>query len=94
MALGQTLVTIISVLLSNRVIVKNLNEKVDTQKVDLIKMIESEKRNALELARLRIGHVEKDVDEIYPRLRSVEIKTQRNCDVLSAHMTNKEAHNG
>ena len=63
--------------------VQNLKESLTEFKATIKETIKTEKDHALELGRTRIVAVEKDVSEIFPRLRSAEDAGQKNCIVLS-----------
>ena len=59
--------------------VANLTSKLTEFKADIKEEITREKRHAMELAQQRIGAIEKDIDEIFPRLRTTEDGVKKNC---------------
>ncbi len=71
--------TVGAMLLNNKNIIRNIEDRVASYKLDMEKMIVSEKRHAVELVNSRLGNTEKDIDEIFPRLRVVEDSTAKNC---------------
>jgi len=75
--------TIGSMFLNNKVIIKNIEDRVATYKADMEKMIHTEKRHAMDLSSAYIKNIEKDVDEIFPRLRKVEDSASANCFKVS-----------
>ena len=76
-------VTVGSMFLNNRTIIKNLDEKIQLYKKDMEGRLKLEKEHAIALTELRLRNIEKDVDEMFPRLRSVEDCTQANS--LTVH---------
>jgi len=71
--------TVGAMLLNNKNIIKNIEDRVASYKIDMEKMITNEKRHAIELVNTRLMNTEKDIDEIFPRLRVVEDSTAKNC---------------
>jgi hypothetical protein len=77
------LVMIVTNIMVNKTNVLNLKESLNEFKVNIKETIKTEKDHALEIGKQRIISVEKDVDEIFPRLRTAEQNTQKNCIVLT-----------
>jgi uncharacterized protein YciU (UPF0263 family) len=76
-------VVVVAMWMNNKTIISNLKEQLAEFKSDIKIDVQKEKKHAMELAEQRIGSVEKDVDEIFPRLRIAEENVQKNCIVLS-----------
>lgn len=80
-------ITGIVVIVANIVVNKNnvthLKESLSEFKINIKEIIHTEKSHALELGKARIVAVEKDVQEIFPRLRTAEDAGQKNCIVLT-----------
>jgi len=72
--------------------VKNLKESLAEFKIDIHLAIDKEKRHAMAMAQQRMGTIEKDVDEIFPRLRKTESDSQKNCFALTEVMKNCIKH--
>jgi len=77
---------------TSRSTVQNTKDSLSEFKVDIKEEIQKEKRHALELANQRIGAVEKDVDEIWPRLREAEDTGKKNCFNLTNMQKNCKLH--
>lgn len=71
-------VTVGSMILNNRTIIRNLDEKIQLYKTDMEGRLKMEKEHAISLAEVRFRSIEKDVDEMFPRLRATEDSTQAN----------------
>ena len=71
--------TVGAMLLNNKNIIRNIEDRVASYKIDMEKMIVSEKKHAIDLVNTRLMNTEKDIDEIFPRLRVVEDSTAKNC---------------
>lgn len=71
---------------------QNTKESLAEFKVAVDKEIQKEKRHALELASQRIGSIEKDVDEMWPKIREVEDISKKNCFNLTAMQKNCMLH--
>lgn len=56
-----------------------VKEEIQGVKSEVKAEIQSEKNHAMEMARQRMGTIEKDVNEIFPRLRKVEDDSSKNC---------------
>ena len=67
----------------NKTNVENLEKSLNEFKINIKETIKTEKDHALEIGKQKIASVEKDVDEIFPRLRTAEANTQKNCIVLT-----------
>jgi len=76
-------VVVIAMWMNNKTIISNLKEQLVEFKSDIKLDIQKEKKHAMELAEQRLGAVEKDVDEIFPRLRLAEENVQKNCIILT-----------
>lgn len=76
----------------SRSTVQNTKESLSEFKSDIKEEIQREKRHALELAAQRIGSVEKDVDEMWPRLREAEDIGKKNCYNLTSMQKNCKLH--
>ena len=72
--------------------VQTTKESLSEFKTDVKEEIQKEKRHALELASQRIGSVEKDVDEMWPRLREAEDIGKKNCFNLTSMQKNCKLH--
>lgn len=71
---------------------QDMKDSVGTLRVEVKEEIHREKKNALELSNQRIGTVEKDVDEIWPRLREAEDTGKKNCFNLMNMQKNCKLH--
>lgn len=83
---------IIATLKINSNTIQNLKDSLSEFKCDIKEEIGKEKRHAMELASQRIGNIEKDVDEIFPRLRTAEDNVKKNCFVVSSMQKNCIRH--
>jgi ribosome-associated translation inhibitor RaiA len=72
-------VVVVSMWKINTYTIQNLKESLKEFKTDVHVEIEKEKAHAMELAGQRFKSIEKNVDEIFPRLRNNEDKTKHNC---------------
>jgi hypothetical protein len=87
-ATGLSAVAVIyTTVVINRENIKNLKSSLIEFKADIRSDIEKEKKHAMELAHQRITSIEKDVDEIFPRLRTAEDLGNKNCHVLTKLLT-------
>lgn len=82
-AIGSASVMIYATVAVNRENIKNVKESLMEFKADIKDEISKEKKHAMELANQRIGTIEKDVDEMWPRLRNVEDSAKKNCIVVT-----------
>jgi len=73
---------------------KSIKESLSEFKVDIRREIATEKEHALELARQRINNIEKDVDEMFPRVRAVEDSVKKNCYAVKEIQANCVRHKG
>lgn len=62
---------------------QNLKEQFMEFKGDIKTHIKTEKSHAMGMADTRIVSIEKDIDEIFPRLRSVEDSVRKNCFAIT-----------
>jgi hypothetical protein len=70
----------------------DIKESLNIFRSDLREEIVKEKRHAMEVANLRIEPISKDVDEIWPRLRTVEESSNKNCYALTTMQKNCLKH--
>lgn len=77
------LVMIVTNIMVNKTNVENLEKSLNEFKINIKETIKTEKDHALEIGKQKISAVEKDVDEIFPRLRTAEANTQKNCLLLT-----------
>lgn len=77
---------------TSRSTVQNTKESLSEFKSDIKEEIQREKKHALELAQQRICSIEKDVDEIFPRLRATEDSMKKNCFEISGIQKNCKLH--
>ena len=83
-ATGLSAVAIIyTTVIISRENIKNLKESLTEFKAEVKEDISKEKRHAMELAQQRLISIEKDVDEIFPRLRTAEDLGNKNCLVVT-----------
>lgn len=90
--LGTTAVVLISLWKTTANTTQNIKESLTEFKSDIRKEIQTEKRHALELANQRIGCIEKDLDEIFPRLRGTEDNLKKNCFAITQVQQNCIKH--
>lgn len=89
---GTTAVVLISLWKTTNSTTQSVKESLAEFKTDIRKEIQTEKRHALELANQRIGCIEKDVDEIFPRLRGTEDNLKKNCFAITQVQQNCVKH--
>lgn len=82
-AIGSAGIVIYATVAVNKENIKNVKESLMEFKSDIKEEIAKEKKHAMELASQRIGSIEKDVDEMWPRLRRAEDNVQKNCLVVT-----------
>lgn len=82
-AIVSGLSVIVSNIAINKAGLKSLKESLSEFKVEIKGEIKTEKNHAMQLADQRIGEIEKDVNEIFPRLRNAESKSDKNCIVVT-----------
>ena len=82
-SLGSALVVITSSIVVSKVMIGNIKESLTEFKIWTKEHIKSEKNHAMELANQRIGNIEADIDEMFPRLRTVEDSAKKNCLCLA-----------
>lgn len=85
-------IVIISMWKANSIIIQNFKESLSEFKTDIRGEISKEKEHAMELARQRMSNIEKDVDEIFPRLRATEDKIKKNCFTVDQMQKTCKAH--
>jgi hypothetical protein len=77
-SLGSALVVVSSTIAVSRVMILNMKESLEEFKTWTREHIRTEKNHAMTIAEQRIVNIEKDVNEIFPRLRKVEDRTGEN----------------
>ncbi len=90
--LGTTAVILGTLWNTTKNTTKNIKESLCEFKVDIRREIATEKEHALELARQRINNIEKDVDEMFPRVRAIEDSVKKNCYAVKEIQTNCIRH--
>ena len=89
-------ITVVSMWKINSNTISSMEKTIEGNYKNLKETINTEKRHAMELAEQRIGSVEKDVDEIFPRLRAAEngmerlISVERNVSDMTPRLRTTE----
>lgn len=91
-AFGSAGIILYGVSLINKTNLENLKASFTEFKGEIKEEIVKEKKHAMELAGQRIGGIEKDLDEIWPRFRKAEENINKNCYVLSTIQSNCIKH--
>lgn len=91
-SMGSAGVVVVSLWMTNKYIMSNLQESLAEFKKDIKDEIKKEKSHAMELASQRLTTIEKDVDEIFPRLRKAEDNVNKNCYAITTMQQNCIRH--